>query len=135
MKPADRSTQQPTANLPPLPLPLPLPTDGRLTETASAGIMAPIIDIKDDTEARGASLLADGNDSSGGGSKIALFFYAEWHEPSAEGGPFDLVVKTLANQGHGGVQFYRVLAEEAPSLSNKVKRSDERVLFFGRADV
>ena len=87
-------------------------------------IMAPI-DIKDDDEARGASLLADG-DSSGGGGKVALFFYAEWHEPSAEGGPFDLVVKTLANQGggHGDVQFYRVLAEEAPSLSNKVTQRE-----------
>mmetsp|Transcript_1966 Transcript_1966/g.4746 ORF Transcript_1966/g.4746 Transcript_1966/m.4746 type:complete len:363 (-) Transcript_1966:28-1116(-) len=90
--------------------------------------MAPI-DIKDDDEARGASLLADLADV-----KKILFFYAEWHEPSAEGGPFDLVVKTLANQGPGEVRFYRVLAEETPSLSNKYNVTTVPTFVFLNAD-
>ena len=77
-----------------------------------------IVDIKNDTEAKAASLL---DASALSDKKNVLFFYAEWHEPSAAGGPFDMVVKALAGQsGTDGVNIYRVLAEEAPSLSQKV---------------
>ena len=56
------------------------------------------------------------------GSKSILFFWADWHEPSNVGGPFDMVLKTLAEQNNdGSVQFYKVLAEEAPKLSRKVR--------------
>jgi len=77
-----------------------------------------IVDIKNDSEAKAASLL---DTSALPGKKNVLFFYAEWHEPSAAGGPFDMVVKALAGQsGTDGVNIYRVLAEEAPTLSQKV---------------
>lgn len=76
-----------------------------------------IVDINNDTEAKAASLL----DSSPVGQKRVLFFWAEWHAPSAAGGPFDAVVKALAGQSESdGVTIYRVLAEEAPTLSQKV---------------
>ena len=76
-----------------------------------------IVDINNDTEAKAASLL----DSSPVGQKRVLFFWAEWHAPSAAGGPFNAVVKALAGQsGSDGVTIYRVLAEEAPTLSQKV---------------
>ena len=57
---------------------------------------------------------------NGSSRKSILFFWAEWHAPSNSGGIFDTVVKTLANQNDGSVQFYRVCAEEAPTLSRKV---------------
>ena len=81
--------------------------------------MSPIIDISNDADAAGASLL---DDTNGSGSKSILFFWADWHQPSNTGGPFDTVVKTLAQQNDGSVKFYRVLAEEAPKLSQKVCR-------------
>ena len=74
-----------------------------------------IIDISNDAAA--ASLL-----DSSRGEKSILFFWAEWHAPSNSGGPFDTVVKTLAQQNDGSVKFYRVLAEECPKLSQKVCR-------------
>ena len=77
-----------------------------------------IIDISNDKDAASASLLESSNSSSG--KKSILFFWAEWHAPSNSGGPFDTVLKTLAEQNDGSVQFYRVLAEEAPKLSRKV---------------
>ena len=77
-----------------------------------------IIDIANDKDAASASLLESSNSSSG--KKSILFFWAEWHAPSNSGGPFDTVLKTLAEQNDGSVQFYRVLAEEAPKLSRKV---------------
>jgi hypothetical protein len=81
---------------------------------------SPIVDINNDTEAKAASLL-DAAASSSAGHKSVLFFWAEWHAPSAAGGPFDMVVKALAGQNSGdGVKIYRVLAEEAPTLSQKV---------------
>ena len=89
-----------------------------------------IIEITNDTEATAASLLDDATNGNGNGSgnKSILFFWAEWHAPSNTGGPFDLVVKTLASQnsdgdadGDGSIQFYRVLAEDAPKLSRKVR--------------
>ena len=77
-----------------------------------------IVDINNDTEAKAASLL---DASSSASQKSVLFFWAEWHAPSATGGPFDMVVKALAGQsGTDGVNIYRVLAEEAPTLSQKV---------------
>lgn len=78
--------------------------------------MSTIIDIASDSDAANASLLGD----VGGGSKSILFFWADWHAPSNSGGPFDTVVKALAQQNDGSVKFYRVLAEEAPALSQKV---------------
>ncbi|MDB4430364.1 hypothetical protein N9140_00220 [bacterium] len=78
-----------------------------------------IIDIANDKDAASASLLESSNSSSGP-KKSILFFWAEWHAPSNSGGPFDMVLKTLAEQNDGSVQFYRVLAEEAPKLSRKV---------------
>ena len=77
-----------------------------------------IIDIANDKDAASASLLESSNSSSG--KKSILFFWAEWHASSNSGGPFDTVLKTLAEQNDGSVQFYRVLAEEAPKLSRKV---------------
>jgi thioredoxin-like negative regulator of GroEL len=77
-----------------------------------------IIDISNDKDAASASLLESSSSSSG--KKSILFFWAEWHAPSNSGGPFDTVLKTLAEQNDGSVQFYRVLAEEAPKLSRKV---------------
>ena len=74
-----------------------------------------IVDISNDAAA--ASLL-----ESSSGEKSVLFFWAEWHAPSNSGGPFDTVVKTLAQQNDGSVKFYRVLAEECPKLSQKVCR-------------
>ena len=79
-----------------------------------------IIDIANDKDAASASLLESSNSKSSGGKKSILFFWAEWHAPSNSGGPFDTVLKTLAEQNDGSVQFYRVLAEEAPKLSRKV---------------
>jgi len=78
-----------------------------------------ITDIANDKDAASASLLESSNSSSSG-KKSILFFWAEWHAPSNSGGPFDTVLKTLAEQNDGSVQFYRVLAEEAPKLSRKV---------------
>jgi len=74
-----------------------------------------IIDISNDKD---ASLL-----DSSGHNKSILFFWADWHEPSNVGGPFDMVLKTLAEQNNddSNVQFYKVLAEEAPKLSRKVR--------------
>ena len=75
--------------------------------------MVSIIDISNDKD---ASLLNNSN-----GRKSILFFWADWHEPSNVGGPFDMVLKTLAEQNNdGSVQFCKVLAEEAPKLSRKV---------------
>ena len=90
-----------------------------------------IIDIANDKDAASASLLESSNSSSSG-KKSILFFWAEWHAPSNSGGPFDMVLKTLAEQNDGSVQFYRVLAEEAPKLSRKVSMRCEycSVLLF-----
>lgn len=86
-----------------------------------------IVDINNDTEAKAASLL---DASSSAGQKSVLFFWAEWHAPSAAGGPFDTVVKALAGQsGSDGVTIYRVLAEEAPTLSQKVSLSTNGLSF------
>ena len=74
--------------------------------------MVTIFDISNDKD---KSLLDNSS-----GSKSILFFWADWHEPSNVGGPFDMVLKTLAEQNDGSVQFYKVLAEEAPKLSRKV---------------
>ena len=83
--------------------------------------MASIIDIANDKDASSASLLDGGNT----GCKAVLFFWADWHAPSNTGGPFDTVLKTLAQQTNdGSIQFYRVLAEEAPKLSRKVRVED-----------
>ncbi len=84
-----------------------------------------IIDISNDRDAADASLLGlplpgGSSSSSNNNNKSILFFWAEWHAPSISGGPFDTVVKTLAQQNDGSVKFYRVLAEEAPKLSRKV---------------
>lgn len=76
-----------------------------------------IIDISNDHDAADASLLGVDNN----GKKTILFYWAEWHAPSSSGGPFDTVVKSLAQQNDGSVIFYRVLAEEAPKLSRKVQ--------------
>ena len=76
--------------------------------------MVSITDISNDKD---TSLL------DSGGRKSILFFWADRHEPSNVGGPFDMVLKTLAEQNNDGgsnVQFYKVLAEEAPKLSRKV---------------
>lgn len=88
---------------------------------------AAIIDISNDRDAADASLLDSqsfkgGDDSSSSSShKSILFFWAAWHAPSNTGGPFDTVVRTLAEQNNDGtVKFYRVLAEDAPKLSRKV---------------
>lgn len=82
---------------------------------------SPIVDINNDNEAKAASLVDAAEASSSAGHKSVLFFYAEWHAPSAAGGPFDMVVKALAAQSGDGVKIYRVLAEEAPTLSQKVR--------------
>ena len=90
-----------------------------------------IVDINNDTEAKAASLL----DSSAVGQKSVLFFWAEWHAPSAAGGPFDAVVKALAGQsGSDGVTIYRVLAEEAPTLSQKVSLLTDVIIFLLSAE-
>ena len=76
-----------------------------------------IVDINNDNEAKAASLFDAVT------AKSVLFFWADWHAPSAAGGPFDSVVKALAGQSEtDGVKIYRVLAEEAPTLSQKVSR-------------
>uniref|UniRef100_A0A7S2PUZ7 Glutaredoxin domain-containing protein n=1 Tax=Skeletonema marinoi TaxID=267567 RepID=A0A7S2PUZ7_9STRA len=91
-----------------------------------------IVDIKNDTEAKAASLL---DASALSGQKNVLFFYAEWHEPSAAGGPFDMVVKALAGQsGTDGVNIYRVLAEEAPTLSQKYNVTTVPTFIFLNSD-
>lgn len=78
------------------------------------------VDIINDDEAKAASLLDTSSPTDG--QKTVLYFWAEWHAPSAIGGPFDTVVKTLtAQNGADVVKFYRVLAEEAPTLSRKVR--------------
>ena len=87
-----------------------------------------IIDIANDKDATSASLLDSPNNVSG--SKSILFFWAEWHAPSNSGGPFDTVVKTLAQQNDGSVKFYRVLAEEAPKLSRKVSNSGHFFVYY-----
>lgn len=79
--------------------------------------MVSIIDIANDKDAASASILELSN---GGGKKSIVYFWAEWHAPSNSGGPFDTVLKTLAEQNDGSIQFYRVLAEESPKLSRKV---------------
>jgi hypothetical protein len=92
--------------------------------------MSSPVDINNDTEAQAASLLAA---SPSSGEKSVLFFWAEWHAPSASGGPFDMVVKALAGQNSGGdVKIYRVLAEEAPTLSQMVCVSYYCCLLVGR---
>lgn len=52
------------------------------------------------------------------GAKIALFFWAEWHEPSNEGGhlqeSFQLLSKKYASKG---ILFFRVEAEAVPDVS------------------
>lgn len=89
--------------------------------------MSSPVDINNDTEAKAASLL---DASSSAGQKSVLFFWAEWHAPSAAGGPFDTVVKALAGQsGSDGVTIYRVLAEEAPTLSQKVSQLTDDLTF------
>ena len=76
-----------------------------------------ITDISNDHDAADASLFTGGKNN---GKKSILFFWADWHAPSNSGGPFDTVVKSLAQQNDGSVIFYRVLAEEAPKLSRQV---------------
>eukprot|EP00986_Skeletonema_menzelii_P005499 scaffold2028_cov158-Skeletonema_menzelii.AAC.8 len=91
-----------------------------------------IVDINNDTEAKAASLL---DASSSAGQKSVLFFWAEWHAPSAAGGPFDTVVKALAGQsGSDGVTIYRVLAEEAPTLSQKYNVTTVPTFIFLNSD-
>lgn len=94
--------------------------------------MSSIIDIANDNDATGASLLDSLNDGSS--SKSIMFFWAEWHAPSNSGGLFDTVVKTLAQQNDGSVQFYRVLAEEAPKLSRKHNVTTVPTFLFINAD-
>ena len=90
------------------------------------------VDIINDDEAKAASLLDTSSPTDG--QKTVLYFWAEWHAPSAIGGPFDTVVKTLtAQNGADVVKFYRVLAEEAPTLSRKV-RVHRNVAVLGEND-
>lgn len=83
--------------------------------------MSAIVDISNDNDAAAASLLDAPAAASADNRKSILFFWAEWHAPSNAGGPFDTVVRTLAQQNDGSVRFYRVLAEEAAGLSRKVR--------------
>ena len=59
----------------------------RSPQTKQTTMSSSIVYIKNDTEAKAASLL---DASALSGQKSVLFFYAEWHEPSAAGGPFDM---------------------------------------------
>jgi len=94
-----------------------------------------MIDITNDEDATDASLSLESSSSTDGtGKKTVLFFYADWHAPSASGGPFDMVVKTLAQQSNGNVQFYRVAAEEAPKLSSKHEVTTVPTFLFLNAD-
>lgn len=91
---------------------------------------ASISDIANDKDATAASLF----DTRSSSKKSILFFWAEWHAPSNTGGPFDMVVKTLAQQNDGSVQFYRVLAESAPKLSRKHNVTTVPTLLFINTD-
>ena len=41
-------------------------------------------------------------------SRVCLFFWAAWHEPSRPGGQMDMVASALA-QMHSNVSFYKVI--------------------------
>lgn len=49
-------------------------------------------------------------------SKAVIFFWAQWHEPSALGGQMDQVFRALASK-HPGLIFARCEAEACPALS------------------
>lgn len=57
--------------------------------------------------------------------KSIIFFWAEWHPSSSAGGSFDAVFNALAKETTD-VKFYRVEAEAALEISNKV--SSPRIL-------
>lgn len=90
---------------------------------------SPILDINNDAEANKA-------DVSNQQQKSVLFFWAEWHAPSASG-PFHTVIQTLATQqqdGNNAIQFYRVLAEETPSLSQQYNVTSVPTFIFRNVD-
>ena len=54
------------------------------------------------------------------GKKVVLLFWASWHEGSTEGGPMDLVLRTLSTSiASDTIRFGRVEAEEVPQVAQK----------------
>lgn len=51
-------------------------------------------------------------------SKLCLFFWAQWHEPSRQGGQMDSVAELLASM-HPAVKFVKIEAEAVPDVSEK----------------
>ena len=60
--------------------------------------------------------------SSSPGRKSVLFFWASWHSDSSPGGEVDKVFAALSKQSSlsSRIDFYRVEAEAAPGLCQKV---------------
>ena len=56
------------------------------------------------------------------GRKSVLFFWASWHSDSSPGGDLDKVFATVSKQTSlsSQIDFYRVEAEAAPGLCEKV---------------
>jgi thioredoxin-like negative regulator of GroEL len=54
----------------------------------------------------------------GAESKICLFFWADWHAPSQEGGQMHDVLQTLAKK-YKDICFARVNAEELPEVATE----------------
>jgi len=69
-------------------------------------------------------------------AKLVVFFWAEWHEPSQEGGQMHDVLSTLAGK-YKDVTFARVNAEEVPEVAAafKVKVVPTSVCLSGGAVV
>ena len=90
---------------------------------------SPIVDINNDAEANKAEAAINQQ------QKSVLFFWAEWHVPSASG-PFHTVIQTLATQQQddNAIQFYRVLAEETPSLSQQYNVTSVPTFIFRNVD-
>ncbi|KAL7454139.1 hypothetical protein ACHAWC_005777 [Mediolabrus comicus] len=90
---------------------------------------SPIVDINNDAEANKAEAAINQK------QKSVLFFWAEWHVPSASG-PFHTVIQTLATQQRddNAIQFYRVLAEETPSLSQQYNVTSVPTFIFRNVD-
>jgi Grx4 family monothiol glutaredoxin len=90
---------------------------------------SPIVDINNDAEANKADV------SNNQQQKSVLFFWADWHAPSASGA-FHTVIQTLATQQQddNAIQFYRVLAEETPSLSQQYNVTSVPTFIFRNVD-